>query len=72
MFVDNRGQFHQCFTRAFFVQKFVLSQNVTRKKAFVRKICAFKVDDVNRRSSFQFFFLEILIFTALFKTLNSA
>jgi len=31
------GQFHQRFTCAFFVRKFVQSQNVTRKKAFVQK-----------------------------------
>ncbi len=32
-----RTQFRQRFTRAFFVQKLVQSQNVTRKKMFVRK-----------------------------------
>jgi len=31
------SQFHQRFTRAFFVQMFVQSQNATRKKAFVQK-----------------------------------
>jgi len=42
-------QFHQRFTRAFFVRKFVQSQNVTRKKAFVCKICAFNVDEFDQR-----------------------
>jgi hypothetical protein len=42
-----RCQFHQRFTRVFFVRKFVQSQNVTRKKAFVRKICAFHVDEID-------------------------
>jgi hypothetical protein len=41
------GQLHQRFTRAFFAQKFVQSQNVTRKKAFVRKIRAFNVDEID-------------------------
>jgi len=45
-----RCQFHQPFTRTFFVQKFVQSQNVTRKKAFIRKICAFNVDEIDHRS----------------------
>jgi len=44
------GQFHQRFTRTFFVQKFVQSQNVTRKKAFVRKICMFNVDKIDQRT----------------------
>ncbi len=37
------GPNQQVITRAFFVQ----SQNVTRKKAFVRKICAFNVDVID-------------------------
>ncbi len=45
--LDTRCQFHQCFIRAFFVQKFVQSQNVIRKKAFVRKICVFNVDEID-------------------------
>jgi hypothetical protein len=45
--IDSRCQFHQRFTRSFFVRKFVQSQNVTRKKAFVRKIWAFNVDEID-------------------------
>jgi hypothetical protein len=43
-------QFHQCFTRVLFVQKFVQSQNVTRKNAFVCKIRAFNVDEIDPKS----------------------
>jgi len=43
---ETRCQFHQHFRRAFFVRKFVQSQNVTRKKAFVCKICAYNVDEI--------------------------
>jgi hypothetical protein len=32
-----RTQFHQHITHVFFVRKFVQSQNITRKKAFVQK-----------------------------------
>jgi hypothetical protein len=46
---DLRCQFHQRFMCAFFVQKFVQSQNVTRKKAFVHKISSFNVDDIDHR-----------------------
>jgi len=35
--------------RAFFIQKFVQSQKVTRKKAFVQKIRAFNVDEIDHR-----------------------
>jgi len=45
----SRCQFHQRLTCAFFVQKFLQSQNVTRKKAFVRKIRAFNVDEIDHR-----------------------
>jgi len=48
-FLYSRGQFHQRFLRAFFVRKFVQSQNVTRKKTFVRKIRAFNVDEIDSR-----------------------
>ncbi len=37
---ETRSQFHQHFLRAFFVQIFCQSQNVTRKKSFVWKILA--------------------------------
>jgi len=46
-----RCQFHQHFTRAFFVQKFVQSQNVTRNKAFVREIRSFNVDEIDHRKT---------------------
>ena len=39
--IDSCSQFHQHFTRAFFVQKFVQSQNVTRKRRSYKK-CAQK------------------------------
>ncbi len=45
--IDPRCQFHQRFTSTFFVQKFVLSQNVTRKKAFIRKIRVFHVGEID-------------------------
>jgi hypothetical protein len=35
--------------RAFFIQKFVQSQNVTRKKAYIRKRRAKNVDDIDYR-----------------------
>jgi len=35
--------------RAFFVRKFVQSPNVTRKKAFVRKIRSFNVNGIDLR-----------------------
>ncbi len=42
-----RCQFHQ----RFYVQIFWQSQNVTRKMTFVRKICAFNVDEIDGRRS---------------------
>ncbi len=45
-----RCQFHQLFMRVFFVRKLVQSQNVIRKKAFVRKICEFNVDEIDHSS----------------------
>jgi len=47
LFTHIRCQFHQRFTHTFFIWKFVHSQNITRKKAFVRKICAFNVDAID-------------------------
>jgi len=44
-----RCQFHQRLTRAFFVRKFVQSQNITRKKVSVRKIREFHVDEIDYR-----------------------
>jgi len=44
-----RCQFHQRFTRSFFVRKFVQSQNVSWKKAFIRKIRAFNIDEIDYR-----------------------
>ncbi len=35
-----------------FVRKFVQCQNVTRKKAFVCKICGFNVDEIDQRCEF--------------------
>jgi hypothetical protein len=43
----SRCQFHQRFTSAFFVQKKLQSQNISRKKTFVRKICAKNVDEID-------------------------
>ncbi len=40
-------QSHQHFRHVFFVRKFVQSQNVTRKKAFVHKICTFNIDEID-------------------------
>jgi len=48
--INPRCQFHQHFMRAFFIQKFIQSQNVTRKKAFVSKFCTFNVDEIDHRS----------------------
>jgi len=45
----NRCQIHQRFTYEFFVRIFWQSQNVTRKTKFVRKICAFNVDEIDGR-----------------------
>jgi len=39
-------QFHQCFMRAFFVQKFVQSQTLNREKTFVQKL---HVDEIDNR-----------------------
>ncbi len=36
--------------RAFFVQKFVQSQNVTGKNAFLHKIYAFNADEIDGRT----------------------
>jgi len=47
--IELSGQFHQRFTRAFFVQKFVQSQTLSREKTFVCKICAFNVDKIDLR-----------------------
>jgi len=49
-----RCQFHQHFTCVFFVQKLLQRQNVSRKKAFVRKIRAFNVDEIDFRLIFLF------------------
>jgi len=51
-FESSRCQFHQHFTRTFFVQKFLQSQNVTRKKAFICKIRAFNVDEIDHSDQF--------------------
>jgi len=44
---DIRYQFHQRFMHEIFVQKFIQSQNVPRKKAFVCKIRAFNIDEID-------------------------
>jgi len=41
------SQFHQRYTRTFFVRIFQQSQNVTRKMTFVRKICTYNVDEID-------------------------
>jgi hypothetical protein len=41
------SQFHQHYTRAFFVQIFQQSQYITRKTTFVRKICTYSVDEID-------------------------
>jgi len=38
----------------FFVRKFVQSQNVTRKKTFVQKMCTFNVDEIDTGMIFFF------------------
>ncbi len=48
-YIPTRCQFHQHYTREFFVRKFIQSQNVSRKLAFVRKIHAFNVDEIDYR-----------------------
>jgi len=40
-------QFHQHFTRAFFVQKFVQSQTLSREKIFVQKMHVQNVDEID-------------------------
>ncbi len=47
--IDLSSQFHQCFTRAFFVPKFVQNQTLSREKTFVHKICSFNVDKIDLR-----------------------
>jgi len=44
-----QGSISSTFYARFFVRKFVQSQNITRKKAFIRKTCAFNVDEINHR-----------------------
>jgi len=44
-----RCQFHQRYTRAFFVQIFQQSQNITRKMTFVQKIRTYNVDGIDTR-----------------------
>ncbi len=44
--------FINIFTNQFFVQKFVQSQNVTRKKTFVQKTRAFIIDEIDGRCQF--------------------
>jgi len=47
------SQFHQRYTRVFFVQIFQQSQNVTIKTTFVQKICTYNVDEIDTwRSKF--------------------
>jgi len=58
--INYRCQFHQRFMGAFFIRKFVQIQNVTIKKAFVRKIRAFNVDEIGYR--FPWIFSVIVIF----------
>jgi uncharacterized membrane protein len=41
------SQFHQRYTRVFFVQIFQQSQNVTRKTTFVQKIRTYNVDVID-------------------------
>ncbi len=41
--------FINVFTYEFFVQKFIQSQNVTRKNTFVRKTRVFIVDEIDGR-----------------------
>jgi hypothetical protein len=41
------SQFHQRYTRAFFVRIFQQCQNVTRKMTFVRKIRTYSVDEID-------------------------
>ncbi len=41
------SQFHQRYTRAFFVRIFQQSQNVTSKTTFVRNICTYNFDEID-------------------------
>jgi len=41
------SQFHQRYTRAFFVRIFQQSQNVTRKMTFVQNIRTYNVDEID-------------------------
>ncbi len=45
------SQFHQRYTRMFFVQIFQQSQNVTRKMMFVQKIRTYNVDEIDTCSA---------------------
>jgi len=45
--IGSWSQFHQSFKRAFFIQKFVQSQNVTRKKTFVWKRREKNIDEID-------------------------
>ncbi len=42
-------QFHQRFTRAFFVRKFIQSQTLSRVKTFMQKMPAQNVDEIDNR-----------------------
>jgi len=53
-----RCQFHQRYTRVFFVQVFQQSQNVTSKTMFVRNICTHNFDEIDTRFQFHKCFMH--------------
>jgi len=52
------SQFHQRYTRAFFVRIFQQSQNVTRKTRFVQKIVRKNVDEIDQRTPWKIVWSE--------------
>ena len=65
-------QFHQRYTRAFFVQIFQQSQKITRKTMFVRKICTYNVDEIDTWCPFQQQFASSFYVQKCFTPLFSA
>jgi len=58
--------FIKVFLRMFFVHKFVQSQNITRKKAFVWKRRAKNVDKIDTRSQFQHYYTSSFFMKVFF------
>jgi len=51
-------QFHQHFTRAFFVRKFVQCQTLSKEKTFVPKMGEYNVDEIDNWSRFHQYFMR--------------